>query len=151
MTAGEKIGQLIESKSSSVKQWAEENGISYNSLNAVIKNRRPLGMEFFLKLKEVLPEMDANHILFDGEINNVDYLPKKMNEPTPQYEVSDPFEKTFLTYLEKPKSQAIMEKHIKNIIAQLDLGSGTPHTISHGEENSPLMQRIEDELKKDKE
>ncbi len=155
-TVGQRVSYLLDYMGVDIKDFCVKNGIAYNNLIQVKNDSRPLGSNVMFQLKVAVPNLNINWLYFDegtmfiSKNDNNDSKIEKVEEPSVNYEVSDPFEKTFLTYLEKPKSKAIMEKHIKNVIAQLDLGTGAPHTISHGEENSELMQRIENELKNQK-
>jgi len=135
-TQGERLREYLESQHDNMTKFCEENEISQNSLSAVFNNKRPLGMEFFMKVKKAEPNMDANYILDGKALINID---KSHNGDLGTAE--DPIENLFLTYLSKPKSIDIMKEQVREVLMQLGDGPEALH-ITPGDENSPLMDKL---------
>jgi len=133
---GERLKYFIENKGFTVKNFCDENKLDYAGMNKIVRNVNGLGVKVLAQVREILPDLDADWILFGTERKNV-----VKNYDIDQDEIPDHFEDLFLTYLSKPKSIHIMKEQVKEVLMQLGDGPDALH-ITPGDENSPLMDKL---------
>jgi len=144
-TPGARLKYFIENKGVTLSNFCEIHGLDYKAINKIVNNSIGLGVKVLSRFKEILPEMDADWILFgDNESSIVKSNDLNIAEESPlTYETANEFEKLIFKAMEKPQAKTIIEGHIKKIMLQMGEGSAAL-TITEGEENSPFMQRLED-------
>lgn len=115
-TVGERLRYIIENQYGNVKEFCEKFKIHYPGLTSILNNKRPLGMEVFVQIKNAIPSIDSEWVLFgnDRGITNIDnsLLQEKISEPMQIYG-ADPVEKMFLKYLNQPEIIKLILKNVK--------------------------------------
>ena len=105
ITIGERIKQIIENHSDSLKEFSEKYDIDYSSLSDLSRGKRNLGMNLAMRLVEKFPGLNLNWLLMGiGDMflgKNANYADLQiLSEPEPKYANYEPGKEMFLKYLE---------------------------------------------------
>lgn len=80
-TIGDRLKYVIEMQGDSVKKFCDSNGINYSGIINIINGERSLGVKILKQLKEVIPNLDANWLLFDESIQKEDISKYDIDNP----------------------------------------------------------------------
>ena len=147
-----RITYLIESKGLNKSQFCEKYGFAYSSFSPITNDNRTLGMNILMDLLRVFPNLNVNWLLFGfGDVNrNINDSENIINEPDESYG-NDHFETLILEYLSKTS----VKKRIIEIINSektenpLQIIEDFKIAIEVGEENSELIEKLENFIKRD--
>jgi len=105
ITIGDRIKQLIEFHSNSLREFSDKYEIDYSSLSDLSRGKRNLGANLALRLVEKLPGLNLNWVFMGiGEMflgKNADYADMQyLSEPERKNADIDPGKEMFLKYLD---------------------------------------------------
>jgi len=115
-TIGKRLAYFIEKEGFTRKSFCEKFDFDYNAFVMILVDKRTLGIATLKKLKDALPYINVEWLLFDhgkmnlddgshtGIVNNV------INEPEDSYKIADPVDDMFIKYLKRKKVQAELKK-----------------------------------------
>lgn len=136
---GNRIKQLIENKGISLNEFSKLCGISQPYLSGLINEKKAIGIQTALKILHHFPGVSLDW-LFTGEEYHQKEL-SELNEPQSIYG-QDQFEKMLLGYLDRPNVKRKLTEIVKSA-DEIEI------KLNVGEENSELISRLEEIMKKD--
>ena len=116
-TIGERLRYYIENQYGAIKEFCQKFEIHYPGLTSIMNNKRPLGMEVLNQIKNALPNLDTEWLLYGtnrGEITNIDNSLAIVNEQTKINGEVDPGEVALLKYLDRPSVQEKIKSFLKH-------------------------------------
>jgi len=131
----ERLTNLVKDKGFSANEFAEYCGVSAPNMSGYLNGKRPLGIKIIDKIKEVMPDLDLNWLLYGKSISDF------VNEDPAEYCSKNPVEK-YIEDLVKDRYEAVtnkmeaMERRFKKDI--LDLKSN----IDISDEDSEMILKL---------
>jgi hypothetical protein len=110
---GERLSFYIESKGYKKKAFCEKHGFVYNNFVSVLSGKMPLGINVLNKVKESLPDLNIEWLLYGNGLPDLN-LDSKINDPEQMVVKSDPLEDLLLNYMEKGKVHKLIQKMIND-------------------------------------
>lgn len=154
-TIGKRLTYLIDSTGLNKSQFCDKYNFSYSAFAPITNDNRPLGMNMLMNLVDVFPNLNINWLLFGvGNVNqNINVLSENtelLKEPEEELK-PDHFETLFLDYLSKNSVKRKIIEIINSEKSEKDLVQyeNLDITLEVAEENSELMQRVENIIKRD--
>ena len=116
-TIGERLRYYIENQYGAIKEFCQKFEIHYPGLTSIMNNKRPLGMEVLNQIKNALPNLDTEWLLYGTkrrEITNIDNSLSPAIEETEVHNMVDPGEVALLKYLDRPSVQEKIKSFLKH-------------------------------------
>lgn len=105
-TIGKRLSHVLENQGINAAKFCEKHGIDYAGFNKILNDRRELGMKVLQQIKQALPELDTEWLLFGNSRNS------NFDEQTLENSTNDPGLKFILDCLEQP----VIQKKIRNLV-----------------------------------
>lgn len=83
----QRLNNLVKDKGFSANEFAEFCGVSAPNMSGYLNGKRPLGIKIIDKIKEVIPDIDLNWLLYGAEAVDL------VNESNTVYCTQNPVEK----------------------------------------------------------
>lgn len=131
----ERLTNLVKDKGFSANEFADYCGVSAPNMSGYLNGKRPLGIKIIGKIKEVIPEIDLNWLLYGKSVSDF------VNEDAAEYSAKNPVEK-YIEDLVKDRYEAVtakmekMERQLKQDI--LDIKS----TLDVTDEDSEMIIKL---------
>lgn len=131
----ERLTNLVKDKGFSSNEFADYCGVSAPNMSGYLNGKRPLGIKIIDKIKEVMPEIDLNWLLYGKSVSDF------VNEDAAEYCTKNPVEK-YIEDLIKERYKVItnkmekMERQLKQDI--LDIKS----TLDVTDEDSEMIIKL---------
>jgi len=110
---GRRLAFYIENKGYKKKEFCEKYGFVYNNFTTILTGKMPLGINVLNKIKEVLPNLNIEWLLYGNGVPDLD-SENTVNEPGVYLVKEDLFEDLLLSYIEKGKVHKLIQKMIND-------------------------------------
>lgn len=108
---GHRLSYYIEKEGFKKKEFCEQYGFVYNNFVSVLSGRMPLGINVLNKVKEALPNLNIEWLLYGNGAPDLN-AENSVNEPSVVLVKEDLFEDLLLRYIEKGKVHKLIQKMI---------------------------------------
>ncbi len=110
---GHRLSYYIEKEGFKKKEFCEQHGFVYNNFVSVLSGRMPLGINVLNKVKEALPNLNIEWLLYGNGVPDLN-AENLVNEPSVVLVKEDLFEDLLLRYIEKGKVHKLIQKMISD-------------------------------------
>ena len=137
----ERLNQLVKSKGYSTKEFSELCDTTPQNMSGYLNGKRPIGIKIIGKIKDVIPELNINWLLYGETLKEVDVL----NESTAIYEVQKPSVDDTIKKLIDLETKIINDRinHVEEDIASLK------SILKVDDMDSEMITKLKDIIKKD--
>lgn len=137
----ERLNQLVKSKGYSTKEFAELCDTTAPNMSGYLNGKRPIGIKILDKIKEVIPELDLNWLLYNESAEDLNAL----QEATSTYQIQNHSVDDAIKKLIDLETKDISHRinHLEEDIASLK------SILKVDDMDSEMITKLKDIIKKD--